>query len=1835
MIKSRAIDNSGNVQDPPAAVSITVLDTTPPTSIITSPATGGTASTGITVSVTGTASDAGGGSVANVEVSVDGGATWKVATGTTAWSYNWTPVTPGLAPIRSRAVDDSGNQQNPHAEITVTVRLPIRVPSEQPTIQSAIDAANNGDTVLVAPGTYVENINFRGKAITVTSESGPEATIIDGGNADSVVKFISGEGRGSALNGFTLQNGSVYIYSPGIGGGIRIQSSSPTITNNVIRNNQACQGAGIGIDVGSPLIQRNTITGNISPCAVGGGGGGIFIIWEGSPEILDNVISDNVTTAGGGIYMGGGITTPIIKRNVIKGNNVSGGRGPGGGVFMVYDVEALIVQNLITGNQAGAGGGIYSAAANSVIVNNTVADNDGAPEGSGIFAYGYQGLQLTNNIIVAKPGQAAIRCNALGVPSVRFNNIFSAGGPAYAGVCSDMTGRDGNISADPLFTNPAQGDYHLQQGSPSIDSGDNQTLNLPDKDIDGGPRILDGDGNGTATIDMGVDEFLLPPGSTTLISIINSPEQGATVLTGAIVSITGLASAAGGRTVARVEVSVDGGATWNLANGTTAWSYDWTPTTVGSATIKSRAVDSSGNQQNPPAEVIITVRDATQLISAITSPKTGAAVSTGTTVSVTGIASGAGGGSVARVEVSVDGGVTYGVATGTTAWSFNWTPTTTGSATIKSRAVDSSGSQQNPPATVTVAVLDTTSPASIITSPATGDTLSTGTTVSVTGTASDAGGGSVVKVEVSVNGGATWNLASGTTAWSYSWTPITRGPATIKSRAFDDSGNQQDPPTAVSVTVLDATPPTSTITSPKAGAPVLNNQSVTITGVASDAGGGTVAQVDVSVDGGATWSAATGTTAWSYTWTPTTPGVAPIKSRAVDDSGNHQNPPAEITIRVRDPIIIRVPSERLTIQEAIDAADYGDTVLVAPGTYSENIDFRGKTITVRSENGPDVTTIDGGSRNTVVRFTSGEGRDSALNGFTLQNGLEFFDGGGIAVQNSSPTITNNVIRNNRACSGAGIRISFGSPLIQGNTITGNNNTICSGGSGGGISIGGVSSAEILDNVISDNGMGSSRGGGISQFGVGTTPIIKRNIIKGNNSLGEGGGISILAGDGALIVQNLITGNQASSGGGIYCQVGGHPGPILVNNTIADNDATLLDSGIAAIGIDAQTKLINNIIVAKPGQNGFHCFASSNQNLPIIRSNNIFSAGGLAYIGNCSDRTGTDGNISADPQFTNPTQGDYHLQLWSSSIDAGDNQAPDLPDTDIDGDPRILDGDGNGTATIDMGVDEFLLPPGPTSRIRFPTAGGIVLTDATITITGAARNAGGGPVARVDVSVDGGSTWSAATGTTEWSYNWTPITPGLATIKSRAVDDSGNVQDPPAEITVTVRTAITIRVPSDRPTIQDAIDAAEYGDTVRVAPGTYFENINFGGKTITVTSESGPQVTIIDGGSRNSVVRFTSGEGRDSALNGFTLQNGRRFFNTQDSGVGGGIRIESSSPTITNNVIRNNQACEGAGIGISLGSPLIQLNTITGNHNNCNGLGGGIGIRGAASAEILDNVISDNVSRVGAGISMSGAGTPIIKRNIIKGNNTDGGQGGGIYMVEYSAALIVQNLITGNQAFVGGGLYWDVPSTNRGPILVNNTIADNNATSNGSGIYANGIDARTELTNNIIVAKPGQSGLHCGPFVHEQPISRFNNIFSAGGMAYGGSCADMTGTNGNISVDPLFANPTEGDYHLQQGSPSIDAGDNQAPNLPDTDIDENPRILDGDGNGTATIDMGVDEFLLPLGLKISLLDESNSSSKNSRALFICDLRPWARTPGGRPKDPLSALPPRSPRLRVKL
>jgi hypothetical protein len=106
----------------------------------------------------------------------------------------------------------------------------IQIPGDSTTIQAGINGAVNGDTVLVAPGTYIENLDFSGKAIIVISSDGPVSTIIQAANGDSpVVSFVSGEPKGAEISGFTITGGN--------SSGVSCYSSSPTIKNNIITGN--------------------------------------------------------------------------------------------------------------------------------------------------------------------------------------------------------------------------------------------------------------------------------------------------------------------------------------------------------------------------------------------------------------------------------------------------------------------------------------------------------------------------------------------------------------------------------------------------------------------------------------------------------------------------------------------------------------------------------------------------------------------------------------------------------------------------------------------------------------------------------------------------------------------------------------------------------------------------------------------------------------------------------------------------------------------------------------------------------------------------------------------------------------------------------------------------------------------------------------------------------------------------------------------------------------------------------------------------------------------------------------------------------------------------------------------------------------------------------------------------------------------------------------------------------------------------------------------------------------------------------------------------------------
>lgn len=424
------------------------------------------------------------------------------------------------------------------------------------------------------------------------------------------------------------------------------------------------------------------------------------------------------------------------------------------------------------------------------------------------------------------------------------------------------------------------------------------------------------------------------------------------------------------------------------------------------------------------------------------------------------------------------------------------------------------------------------------------------------------------------------------------------------------------------------------------------------------------------------------------------------------------------------------PTPFTTIQAAIDSAANGGVVEVPPGTYNETINFNGKAVSVVSMGGPSVTTIVGTGSGPAVTFSSHESRNSVLFGFTVTNGFSSFNGGGIAISNSSPTIAGNIISRNGACSGAGISVSFGSPLIESNTISGNSQSGCTGGTGGGgIEIGGAaaSGTEVVSNVISDNSMTAADGGGISLDAAGAL-LIENNLISGNLATGvfgapnpsggpaaAGGGIAMINDSDPRVIQNLIVNNTADLGGGIaFLTPSGSLGPTIVSNTIATNTSTQnYGSAAFSIGYVSSVELANNLLIGPANSNSVYCSSAFSSTPPTFLNNDAFSSGGSAFLGTCASVAGTSGNISTDPMFVNPSAGDYALSAGSPAIDAGSNSAPDLPARDFCGNPRIVDG-GSGTATVDIGGYEFQTTPGDGGQAASAGGGNVsALPGATV------------------------------------------------------------------------------------------------------------------------------------------------------------------------------------------------------------------------------------------------------------------------------------------------------------------------------------------------------------------------------------------------------------------------------------------------------------------------------------------------------------------------------------------
>jgi len=219
----------------------------------------------------------------------------------------------------------------------------LHVPADHATITAAINAGQNGDSIIVAPGWYSENLNFAGKQLIIVSAEGAEKTIIDGGGVAPCVVFNSGETGRSRLIKFTLTNGKAI--GDGYGGGVLIEHSSPAIGGCIIWGNTASAGGG-GISVSgdscNPRITHNLIYGNYTD----GGGGGISL-YQCKGMIINNTIINNHAAQGGA-----GVNIPFtngaqVYNNIIADNN-------GGGIAGWNTQNAMITYNNAFGNEGEA-----------------------------------------------------------------------------------------------------------------------------------------------------------------------------------------------------------------------------------------------------------------------------------------------------------------------------------------------------------------------------------------------------------------------------------------------------------------------------------------------------------------------------------------------------------------------------------------------------------------------------------------------------------------------------------------------------------------------------------------------------------------------------------------------------------------------------------------------------------------------------------------------------------------------------------------------------------------------------------------------------------------------------------------------------------------------------------------------------------------------------------------------------------------------------------------------------------------------------------------------------------------------------------------------------------------------------------------------------------------------------------------------------------------------------------------------------------------------------------------------------------------------------------------
>jgi predicted outer membrane repeat protein len=886
-----------------------------------------------------------------------------------------------------------------------------------------------------------------------------------------------------------------------------------------------------------------------------------------------------------------------------------------------------------------------------------------------------------------------------------------------------------------------------------------------------------------------------------------------------------------------------------------------------------------------------------------------------------------------------------------------------------------------------------------------------------------------------------------------------------------------------------------------------------------------------------------------------------VDNKTIDDNNG-----ACYTFTTTGPENIYVPADYNTIQQAIDISWDGGTVFVANGTYTGegncDIDFLGRAITVRSENGPQNCIIDcNGSEDERHRgfyFHSNEDPNSILDGLTITNGFArrackprecYYRGGGIYCYNSSPTIKNCIITNNTASVGGGVDFDGGSAIITNCTIS--NNSVFGTGRGGAIY---TFSNATINNCIIRNNSSQQSGGAI----YGSKLRINNCVIADNSAGGSAGGI--LAHD--------YTPDYSPSDS------------IITNCSIVDNVSGGNGGGILIYS--SNTTVTNCILRGNSGEQMSLWSWPSDEATATVSYNNIENGEPGIFRNEGSTLNWGQGNIDTEPHFINPPPDEYSYHLLNDSpcIDAGSNSPEGgLLATDGDGKPRIVDGDNNGTAMVDMGPFEydpctmppvFLITP---SEIEFITPLGINPAVQTLSF----RNGGNGVL---DWSIEQDCPWL---GVFPSDGNCTDEVDEITlTVDVNGLSDgmysyplavsSNNAIYSPIIVNITLYVTNTLYVPSNYPTIQAAVDAITVDHfIVTVANGIYTgsenTNLNFNGKNIIVCSENGPQNCIIDCQNNTRAFTFDNGEDSTAILDGFTIKNGF----AED---GGAIYCnQQSNPTIRNCIIADNIASEDGGGILSL---------------NC-------------SPTITDCLfIRNSTARFGGGIYAAGQSIN-ISNCVFRNNSAD--RGGAILYQSVNNVGISNCIFTDNSATRGGGICYQ----HSFDMTITNCTFYNNS---GSAAY---LYWSTAAITNCIFWDNASYDIKLTDSSYNSTLTVSYTDMQAGQAAVSidSGCTLNWGAE-NIDVDPLFVAGTSGDYYLSQ----TDAG--QASNSPCVNAGSNTVANLGLNAFTTRIDQCPDEGIVDMGYHYRVLPIGSPDIDENRYVDLIDYvilaSQWLKVPG---------------------